>query len=175
MNILNMFPNQNVPRHSNGRVDILGPSVEAQFAMYDKIPAHQCTTYRDALVGNWTSTPLSDAYFCDQNISRLQEGISRGVSEMSKGNYLVGPQNCDTLKIIMRSVFLTHSANLRSDIRGQVNALNKIVLDYAVPQVYGSVQGYMNYRRDASTLSVPLALPQQTGNKTKTLEFKGFF
>ena len=170
-----MFPNQNTYRQPNGRVDILGPSTEAQFAMYDKIPAHQCSSYRDALVGNWTSTPLSDAFFCQENISRLQQGITAGVSEMSKGRFTVGPQSCETLKVIMRSTFLTYSANMSSDVRGQVNALNRLVLDYAVPQVFGSVEGYMKYQRDASTLAVPLALPQQTGNKTKTLELKRFF
>ena len=94
---------------------------------------------------------------------------------MSKGKFTVGPQNCDTLKVIMRSIFLTHSANMPVDIEAQIESLIRLVLDYAVPQVFGSVQGYMNYRRDASTLAVPLALPQQTGNKTKTLELKRFF
>ena len=170
-----MFTNPNSCTPTNGRVDIMGPSMEAQFAMYDKIPAHQCSSYRDALAGTWTSTPLSDRFFCEQNIRRLQDGITKGVSQMSKGKFTVGPQNCDTLKVIMRSIFLTHSANMPVDIQAQISSLNKLVLDYAVPQVFGSVQGYMNYRRDASTLAVPLALPQQTGNKTKTLELKRFF
>jgi hypothetical protein len=156
-------------------VDILGPTAEQQFALYDKIPAHQCTSYRDALVGNWTSTPLSDKFFSSQNIDRLQTDLQKGVFEMSKGQFRIERQNCDTLKIIMRSTFLTYSANMKDDIQGQISALNKLVLDYAVPQVFGSAQGYMNYKRDASNLAVPLALPQQTGNKTKTLELKSFF
>ena len=41
---------------SNGRIDIEGPSMEAQFAMYDKIPVNKVTTFRDALNGNWTVT-----------------------------------------------------------------------------------------------------------------------
>ena len=35
----------------NGRVNILQPDMEKQFAMYDRIPAHQPSGYRDALQG----------------------------------------------------------------------------------------------------------------------------
>lgn len=170
-----MFQSSNQRHHGNGRVNILGPTAEQQFALYDKIPAHQCTSYRDALVGNWTSTPLSEMFFSSQNIDRIQAELQKGVFDMSKGRFRIEPQNCDTLKIIMRSTFLTYSANMKDNLQGQINALNKLVLDYAVPQVYGSMQGYINYQRDASNLAVPLALPQQTGNKTKTLELKSFF
>ena len=159
----------------NGRVDILAPKVEHQFELYDKIPAHQCTTYRDAMIGNWTNTELSNTFFSSRNIETIQTDLQRGVYEMSKGQYTIGPQNCDTLKIIMRSIFLQYSANMKNDIPQQIDALNSLVLDYAVPQVYGGVESYMKYKRDASTLAVPLARPQQPGNKTKTLELKRFF
>ncbi len=56
----------------NGRVNILQPDTEKQFAMYDRIPAHQPSSYRDALQGNWKDSPLSLAYFSAQNISILQ-------------------------------------------------------------------------------------------------------
>ena len=52
---------------SNGRVDILQPDTEKQFALYDKIPAHQPTAYRDALQGNLLDSDLSLAFFSKQN------------------------------------------------------------------------------------------------------------
>lgn len=91
----------------NGRVNILQPDTEKQFAMYDRIPAHQPSGYRDALQGNWKDSPLSLAYFSAQNIGILQNGIRRGVYEKSKGQYLVDNQSEDVLKVIMRSVFFT--------------------------------------------------------------------
>ena len=45
----------------NGRVDIRSPDTKSLFDMYDKIPAHQCTTYRNALEGQWDTNNLSDA------------------------------------------------------------------------------------------------------------------
>ena len=161
-------------KNFNGRVDIIGPKIEQQFAMYDKIPAHQCIGYRDAMTGNWNNTQLSDTFFSATNIRTVQQGIQEGVYNMSKGAYQVGQQDCDTLKIIMRSTFLQYSANVANNIQGQINALNKLVLDYAVPQVYSGAQSYMKYAHDASTLVSPISHPIATST-SKTLELKRFF
>jgi len=145
---------------TNGRVDILNPPDIAQlFQMYDKIPANQCTTFRNATIGQWDETALSTAYFSKENIQILQNGIRAGVYNLSNGQYTIGPQDCDSLKIIMRAIFLQYSANLSQNIAGQIQQLNQMVLDYAVPKVYGEAQGYIKYLHDASTLVVPLAAP----------------
>ena len=93
------------------------------------------------------------------NIDILQNGIRAGVYNRSNGNYLIGTQNCDELKIIMRSIFLQNAKNVSTNIPEQITALNKIVLDYAIHQVYGEAEGYMKYKRDASTLAMPLEPP----------------
>jgi hypothetical protein len=61
-------------RSSNGRVDVLNnksssdaPDISNLFAMYDKIPANQCTTFREPTLGQWDETPLSKAYFSQDN------------------------------------------------------------------------------------------------------------
>lgn len=144
----------------NGRVDILNPPDIAQlFSMYDKIPANQCTTFRNATIGQWDETPLSTAYFSKENIQIIQNGIRAGVYNMSNGQYVIGPQDCDNLKIIMRAIFLQYSANLPQNIAGQIQQLNQMVLDHSIPKVYGEAQGYIKYLHDASTLVVPLASP----------------
>ena len=162
-------------RQANGRVDILGPNPEDQFALYDKIPVHECTSYRNALTGTWCNTPLSSKYFSAENIDFLQKSIQQGVYNMSKGEYGIGDQDCDTLKTIMRGVFLENSANRDDHIDEQITALNQIVVDYAVPQIYGSVQSYIKYRRDVSSLAVPIDHPTAASYNTKTLELKKFF
>ena len=114
---------------NNGRVDIKSPNTTALFQMYDKIPANQCVTFRNATEGLWSSTPLSDAFFSQQNILMIQNGIRAGVYNRSNGQYVIGPQDCDSLKIIMRSVFLQHSANQPNNFQYQITELNKIVLN----------------------------------------------
>ena len=150
-------------KSSNGRIDIINktqsPDLSNLFAMYDKIPANQCATFREPTLGQWDETSLSKAYFSTENIQIIQNGIRSGVYKKSNQQYVVAPQDCDSLKIIMRSVFLQHSANQTNNISQQISELNKIVLDYCVFHVYSEAQGYMKYLHDVSTLAVPLATP----------------
>jgi hypothetical protein len=160
---------------NNGRVDIKSPNTSNLFQLYDKIPANQCTTYRDATEGIWIETPLSQLFFSKENIQILQNGIRAGVYNRSNGQYVIGSQDCDALKIVMRSVYLQHSSNLKTNISQQVNQLNKMVLDYCIQQVYGEAQGYLKYIDDVSTLAVPLARPVMASNTGRELYFKGWF
>jgi len=160
---------------NNGRINIKSPNTSALFKMYDKIPANQCVTFRNATEGLWDDSLLSRAFFSQENIRILQNGIRAGVYHRSNGQYVVGPQDCDSLKIIMRSVFLQYSANQPSNIQQQIEELNKIVLNYCIQQVYSEAQGYMKYIDDASTLVVPIAHPVQASNTDRQLELKSWF
>ena len=166
-----MYYNMNNYKTSNGRVDIIkktqSPDISNLFAMYDKIPANQCTTFREPTLGQWDETPLSKAYFSEQNIKIIQNGIRAGVYQKSNQQYVVAPQDCDALKIIMRSVFLQHAANQPDNIAGQIQQLNQIVLDYCIFHVYSEAQSYMKYLHDVSTLAVPLSTPIVETQKDK--------
>jgi hypothetical protein len=160
---------------NNGRINIKSPNTSTLFQMYDKIPANQCVTFRNATEGLWNETPLSRAFFSQENIQIIQNGIRAGVYNRSNGQYIVGPQDCDSIKIIMRSVFLQYSANQPFNIPQQIEELNKIVLNYCIQQVYSEAQGYMKYIDDASTLVIPIAHPVQASNTDRQLEFKSWF
>jgi hypothetical protein len=159
----------------NGRIDIKTPNTSTLFEMYDKIPANQCATFRNATEGLWISTQLSEVFFSQQNIQILQNGIRAGVYHRSNGQYVIGPQDCDSLKIIMRSVYLQHAANQVDNISKQIEQLNKIVLNYSIQQVYSEAQGYMKYINDVSTLAVPIAHPVLANDTDRELEFKTWF
>lgn len=160
---------------NNGRVDIKSPNTSALFQMYDKIPANQCVTFRNPTEGLWTDTSLSQAFFSEQNIQIVQNGIRAGIYKISNGQYVIGPQDCDSLKIIMRSVFLQHAANQPTNISNQISELNKIVLNYCIQQVYSEAQGYIQYINDASTLVVPIAHPVMASQNDRQLELKSWF
>lgn len=159
----------------NGRVDIIGPNTSAVFSLQDKVPTAKANDFRDAMNGNWTDSPLSKAYFSAANQRIIQNGIRAGVYHMSKGEFVIGPQESDDLQIIMRGVFLQNSRNQPHDIPGQIAKLNSIVLDYAVPQVYNDAVSYMKYKRDASTMWSPMAPPVQADYISKTLEMPKWF
>lgn len=160
---------------TNGRIDIKSPNTQNLFAMYDRIPANQCTTYRNPTEGLWNNTLLSEVFFSKQNIQIVQNGLRAGIYHKSKGQYTIPPQDCDALKIIMRSIFLQHAANQNKDVTEQVNQLNQLVLNYCIQQVYSEAQGYIKYVSDVSTLAIPIAHPVMADNTDRELEWKGWF
>ncbi len=166
-------------KSSNGRIDITKtqpPDICNLFNIYDKIPANQCASYREPTMGIWNETKLSAAFFSEKNIEILQNGIRSGVYHMSNGQYTIAPQDCDSLKIIMRSVFLQHATNLEVDIPGQIYELNKIVLDYCIKHVYSEAQSYMKYLRDVSTIAIPPAPPVMSStNDRRTHKLPDWF
>ena len=160
----------------NGRVHILGSGAPDPFSLYDKIPVGNDTAYQNALQGNWTCNKLSEVFFSSQNIQIIQNGIRAGVFKASKGRYKIGPQNEDSLKIIMRSTYLQSALNQPTNITAQVTALNNLVLNYAVPQICSEAEAYLKYKNAVSNLPVPMANPtyvSQTGQYS--LEMKPWF
>jgi hypothetical protein len=159
---------------SNGRIDIIGNTNFDVFSLYDQMPVKETSSdFREALTGTTTETCLSNAFFSKENIQIIQNAIKAGVYKKSNGKFTISNQNEDTLKIIMRSIFLQnvkHGKNVTSEII----VLNKLVCDYAIPQIYGEADGYMKYKRDVSTMAKPMQRPISTYH-TNTLETKTFF
>jgi hypothetical protein len=176
---LNILSSTNNPHSSNGRVNIMRtcaePKTKDLFAMYDKIPTQQCASLREATLGIWDPTQLSELFFSEKNINIIQNGIRAGVYRKSNGQYIIGQQDCDSLKIIMRSIFLQFSANQETYITDQIRELNDLVLKYTVYQVYGEAQGYIKYLYDASNMYTPMAPPIMSSTSDKQLFLKSFF
>ena len=161
----------------NGRVNIVEPeNPDVVFKMQERLAVkNKATEYRDALSGIWEDNLLSQTFFSAENIQILQNGLRAGVYEMSNREFMIGPQNVDTLKIVMRSIFLQFSENRESDIKGQVERLNRLVLNYCIPTVFSEAVGYQKYRLDQSTLVVPLSMPQHHDRQYKQLQLKSWF
>lgn len=163
-------------QNSNGRVNILGPNSDVRFSMSDRIPVDSANySCREVMAGNWYDTALSNAFFSGKNIQILQNGIRAGVYNKSNQQYVVGEQNMDELQIIMRGLFLQYAKNQPNNIAQQIDDLNKIVLDYAINNVWSEAESYMKYKRDASTLVMPLNLPILSYSNDKQLELKKWF
>jgi hypothetical protein len=161
----------------NGRVNIIEPpSPDIRFQMQEKIAIkNKATEYREALGGVWESNTLAQVYFSVGNIQIVQNGLRAGVYKMSNNQYVIPEQNIDNLKIIMRSIYLQYAEHSETNITKQVERLNQLVLDYAVPNVYNEAMAYMKYCQDQSSLVVPLELPRHHDREYKQLELKKWF
>lgn len=162
------------PNNINGRIDLVTPpSPEIAFQMQERIAVkNNATEYRNALSGIWESNILSDLFFSEKNVQTIQNGLRAGVYKMSNSEFVIGPQNIDTLKVIMRSIYLQYAQHAVDNVTAEIEKLNKLVWDYAVPSVYNEAVGYMKYCLDQSTIVQPLALPRHVDRVYKQLELK---
>jgi hypothetical protein len=155
----------------NGRIDFKENGTP--FFLQDKIVKDNRTMY-DNLKYTQQNTAISNLFFSVKNVQIIQNALRAGVYQMSQQKYIIDEQNKDVINIIMRAIFLQHSINQPDNLTKQIVDLNKIVIDYCVPQIYSEVEGYINYKKDASTLAVPLDKPM-CEYTDKTLELNKFF
>jgi len=160
----------------NGRVNIVEPSDPmARIKMQEQIAIkNKSSNYYDAMIGDWEHNALSKAFFSSENLQIIQNGLRAGVAQLSDNKIIIPPQNVDTLAIIMRQTFSAFAEHVPTDITGQIERLNKRVLDRAIPVVYSEAIGYMKYISDVSTLRVPLEMPKLPDRDYKSLEIKRF-
>jgi len=158
----------------NGRIYIPTLNTQDQFKMYDKIPQKE-TSYREALTGNWQQNDLSCKFFSLENIRILNNAIIEGVRQQSNGQFNIGPQDQDELKIIMRAIYLENAKNLLTDIPQQINQLNQLVLQYSIPQILSSMKSYTKYMHDITNMYTLMDRPIYSNVDDKTVEFKGWF
>ena len=110
-------------------------------------------------------------------LKAIDEAVNRDgelAYDVAVARFLIGKQDEAPLKMIMRSIFLQNSKNLPNNITQQIKQLNKLVLDYAIPQVMGEAIGYVKYKNDSSMMYTPMQRPTST-YYNNTLELKPWF
>ena len=161
----------------NGRVDLVSPpGIELRNKIYQKSWIdNRSSKYDCPMEGIWETHIITRTFFSKENVQIIQNGIRAGVYKRSgERKLVVPPQNVDTLKIIMRSIFLQYAQYDLENIRGEIETLNKLVLDYAIPDVLSAAISYQKYLQDQSTLVVPIAHPERPDKEWKQLILRQF-
>tara|TARA_R110002072_G_scaffold100929_2_gene222497 strand:- start:218 stop:697 length:480 start_codon:yes stop_codon:yes gene_type:complete len=146
-----------------------------QFLIADKSRnREEITPYSNSMKGLWYNTVLSNTYFSSDNIKFVHDNIRHGV--FKKTNYIIDKQNIDSIKNIMRSIFLKFSKNNKEDLKNQIYDLDQIVIDLCVKEIIPSLESYLKYIEDISTIPEPIHHPHNTGVKgEQPLELRRFY
>jgi hypothetical protein len=118
-------------------------------------------SYDNALSGNQEKTPMSNAFFSEENQQILQNALRAGVFRLSKDQFVIAQQSPDELKIVMRAMYLQYATNQPTNIATQIQTLNNYVVAFCVPKLYSEALQYIGYIADASRLPVPLSNPKE--------------
>lgn len=159
----------------NGRVDLLSSSFSLDIPAYQQRSVKNENYVSEATYGQVAPNDLTHLYFSENNIHVLQDGIRYRVYVETNGKYVIGRQSDQELKIVMRSIYYQFAKNQSSDVVSQVRELNAKVLEWVVPEVLSNLKQHEVYRRDASSLPMPMERsPLLTMKGSKTLETKTF-
>jgi len=120
------------------------------------------------------NTSLSDAFFSDKNITKIQNNIRYSIFKQL--NFKISNQSIHELLIIMRSVFLQNSKNLPNNIPKQISVLNNLVIKSIMPNLVSSVKQFDSYISDINTLPVPMEHPENIASAgTRTIDVTKIF
>lgn len=163
---------------NNGRVNFgrTGVSSASQLPGFDYRQTTVQSEADDAIRGNVTATPLNQTFFSPANVKIIQNKLRRDVYDRTGGEFLIDNQSVDELLIIMRAMYLQYGKNQPTHIREQIEELNQIVADWAVPKIVAECSMHKTYLHDIQNLPVPLSQPVHISQKgTKSASFDRFF
>ena len=159
---------------SNGRIDLLNLPSGTPLFLQEKVSNVEKTYFSNALKHTLQNSKLYVLFFSVPNVTIIENGIKAAVYKMSNNTHIIDTQDYDQLYIIMRSIFLQYSLNQPDNITKQIEVLNSKVVAYCAPRIYGEVESYIKYKKDSSSLVVPLDMPTYF-HKDTSVEFKRFF
>lgn len=154
----------------NGRVIDITKTNYKTIPLFDNNNDKKDNFKYEALQHIQQPSPLSYLFFSKHNMDRIQTEMRYEVWMQSGKKYVIGRQSEIELEVIMRAIWLQYSLNQDKDFKKQINYLNKLVLDYCVPNVLSEVQQYLGYLDNVQKLPNPLPLPENLSSAgTKTL------
>lgn len=163
--------NKPVPQFQNGRViGVSNIKSGNQFKMFTENNNNSNTAKETILYGTVTRSVLSDLYFSEKNMQHLQDMLRHQVYLASNKEYQIGNQNNTDLQIIMRAMYLQYAKHLPYNIKGQIEELNRYVIEFSLPKIMSEIKQYVHYINDIESLPAELPLPLNVSSAgTRTL------
>lgn len=112
------------------------------------------------LKGVMECSKLSDLFFSDKNIDRVQKKLKVEVFNRTKGKYILdADQDKTKLALIMRNIYLEYALNQPKNLVRQTKKLNKLTVDAVVPGIITNIKQYYGYIKDINQPLKPMNRP----------------
>lgn len=146
-------------QRSNGRVLDIGTTHKKQYPLFEQQHNNKNSFKCNALNGIQEHSKLSLEFFSSENVNNIQNLIRYNVYVKTENKHNVSRQSDLDLKVVMRSIYLQHSPNLKMYIDKQIFFLNKLVVDWCVPNIINEIEQYVGYIKSINTMPVPIQHP----------------
>ena len=111
--------------------------------------------------------PVTNMFFSQENIQRIQKLIKKSIQEKTNGEYRLDVDQDETgLLIAMRAVFFSDSGAkfLPCKIVHQVKQLNIQVINYILPDMISEMKQEYSYLQEINKPLEPIMRPMNVGN-----------
>jgi len=132
--------------------------------LYEEIDNGNKLFKNEAVKHILSSNRLQELFFSEKNIDILQNLLAYHVKLQSNNRHNISRQSDNELKIVMKSIYLQYGKNSNNNINEQVKELNAYVLDFCVPLILSNIEQYLVFKKDVSTLPIPLDNPKYTSS-----------
>jgi hypothetical protein len=150
----------------NGRVTLDSKTeVIKDFTMIDHSNERMNNFQVEALYGIQETSALNQLFFSKKNMDIIQNMIRYNVFIKSESRFVIDKQSDIELEIVMRGIYLQYSPNLQTNIKEQLEYLDKLVTDYAVAQIIPEVEQYFGYMKEIEYMPEPIDLPVNLSSK----------
>ena len=148
----------------NGRVTLTNDNIK-DMKMIDNENERMNNFQVEALYGIQETSQLNQLFFSKKNMDIIQNMIRYNVFVKSESKYIIDKQSDIELEIVMRGIYLQYSPNLQTNIKEQLEYLDKLVTDYAVSQIIPEVEQYFGYMKEIEYMPEPIDLPVNLSSK----------
>ena len=113
------------------------------------------------------SNDLTALYFSNNNRELLQDQIKKHIYFNTENNYVIGSQNDDELKIIMKGIYLSNrqKLSLNTNVYEEVKFLNKLVILECSRIIKTNLLQHIHYVKELNKKPIYQNLPQNVSNK----------
>ena len=94
---------------------------------------------------NYEGYLLDKYFFSSENIEIIQKQVILGVFQQSNKEFLIPPQNINSIETVMKYIYNKYSKNLPYDITGQVRELNTLIEKELVPMIINNCKARQQY------------------------------
>lgn len=113
----------------------------------------------------FTNEPVGQVFFSRNNVNRVQKQIKRALEAQLKYEFAIEEEQDETdLLVAMRAVYMQFGRYRNEKIIHQVKQLNKLLLDYIIPDMVTMIKQEYGYIKEINEPLKPIARPVNVSN-----------
>jgi Family of unknown function (DUF5761) len=113
------------------------------------------------------TSPLFNMFMAPANVQKIQAAVIQGVKQQL--NIVIGPQDENSLKVLMHTSYVNLSRDPTTNIGTQVDTLNADTVRLVLKDIIPRLQMNRYYLSKLGTMPAPLQLPVNVSNAGKRM------